>query len=67
MILPFRCDTGGVMGMSGEVIGEVLSFAPNGAPFIALFATIPGLFVCYIRYRLAERPLLPTLSLRKLE
>ena len=55
------------MGMSGEVISEVLSFAPNGAPFIALFATLPGLFVCYIRYRLAEKPLLPTLSLRKLE
>jgi hypothetical protein len=59
--------TGGVMGMSGEVISEALSFGPDGASLVALFATLPGLFVCYIRYRLAGRALWPTLSLRKLE
>jgi hypothetical protein len=53
--------------MSGEVISEALSFAPSGAPLLALLITLPGLFVCYIRYRLAGRALSPTLSLRRLE
>jgi hypothetical protein len=56
-----------MMSMSGEVISEALSFAPSGAPLVALLTTLPGLFVCYIRYRLARRTLWPTLSLRKLE
>jgi DnaJ domain len=53
--------------MSGEVVSEALSFGPSGASLVALLATLPGLFVFYLRYRLAGRALWPTLSLRKLE
>jgi hypothetical protein len=67
IILPFPCRIGGVMSMSGEAIREALSFGPSDASLLALFATLPGLFVCYIRYRLAGRALWPTVSLRKLE
>jgi hypothetical protein len=53
--------------MLGEIISGTLSFAPSGAPLVALLATLPALFVCYIHYRLAAKQLRPDLSLRTLE
>jgi hypothetical protein len=53
--------------MLGEIISGTLSFAPSGAPLVALLATLPTLFVIYIHYRLAAKHLQPDLSLRTLE
>jgi hypothetical protein len=54
-------------GMLGELISGTFSFAPSGAPLVALLATSPILFAVYIRCRLAARHLQPDLTLRTLE
>jgi hypothetical protein len=53
--------------MLGEIFSGTLSFAPSGAPLVALLATLPTLFVVYIHYRLAAKHLQADLSLRTLE
>jgi hypothetical protein len=54
-------------GMLGELISGTSSFAPSGAPLVALLATPPLLFAVYIHCRLAARHLQPDLTLRTLE
>jgi hypothetical protein len=53
--------------MLEQVVSGMLSIAPGSAPLMALLVMLPGLFVCYIRYRLSARELRPDLSLRTLE
>src|SRR6202035_6066213 len=53
--------------MAGGVISEALSFAPGSASAVALLATLPLLFVFYVRYLIAVKTHPPTLSLRELE
>jgi hypothetical protein len=53
--------------MLEQVVSGMLSFAPGGAPLMALLLMLPGLFVCYIRCRLSARELSPDISLRTLE
>jgi DnaJ domain len=53
--------------MLGEIISGTFSFAPSGAPLVALLATPPILFAVYIHCRLAARHLQPDLTLRTLE
>jgi DnaJ domain len=53
--------------MLGEIISGTFSFAPSGAPLVALLATPPILFAVYIHCRVAARHLQPDLTLRTLE
>ncbi len=53
--------------MLEEFLSSVLAFAPGGAPMMGLLVMLPGLFVCYMHYRLSARNLGPDLSLRTLE
>ena len=58
---------GGGWVMVEELFSSVLAFAPGGAPMMGLLVMLPGLFVCYVHYRLSARDLGPDLSLRTLE
>jgi DnaJ-domain-containing protein 1 len=53
--------------MLEELFSSVLAFAPGGAPMMGLLVMLPGLFVCYVHYRLSARDAGPDLSLRTLE
>jgi hypothetical protein len=53
--------------MLEEFLSSVLALAPGGAPMMGLLVMLPGLFVCYVHYRLSARDLGPDLSLRTLE
>ena len=53
--------------MLEELYSSVLAFAPGGAPMMGLLVMLPGLFVCYVHYRVSARDLGPDLSLRNLE
>jgi DnaJ-domain-containing protein 1 len=53
--------------MSGEIISEVLSFAPSSATLVALLAGLPVVAALYLYCRVESNRIRPDLSLGKLE